>query len=101
MSLSKDNPTYINWLLVNSNEAVKRAVVAIYRRQTEDEQSSKETRYKNNRGFSAAHARIGSKLACQIISGKDLSTDELFAARVMMLKYVDQLGSVAREKMSI
>jgi hypothetical protein len=101
MSFSKDNPTYINWLLVNSDEAVKRAVVALYRRQTEDEQEIRKACHKNARGFSAAHARVGSKLANQIIGGKDLSKDELFIARVMALKYIDQLSSVARERMGV
>ena len=99
MALSKDNPNYINWLLVNSDEAVKRGLVAIYRRQTEDEQSDKKTRHLNAKGFSAFHARIGSKLAVQIISGKDLTKDEMFTARVMMLKYISQLSEVARERL--
>lgn len=97
--ISKDSPTYIQWLLVNSDEAVRRAIVAIYRRQTVDEQETKRTRHQNARGFSAYHARQGSKIAVQIIAGKDLSHSELLAARIMMLKYVNQLCEVARERM--
>lgn len=98
--LSKSDPHYINWLLVNSNEAVKRAVVAIYRRQTEDEQACRNVRYKNARGFSAFHARLGSNLAAKIIGGKDLSSEEVFAARVMMLKYISQLSEIANERLA-
>lgn len=98
--LSKSDHNYINWLLVNSDEAVKRALVSIYRRQTEDEQACRKVRHQNQKGFTAAHARIGSKLACQVIRGNNLSQEEMQIARTMMLKYIDQLSCVARERLA-
>lgn len=40
-----------------------KALLALYARQTLDEQATKDTRYLNGRGFSAFHAKTGTRLA--------------------------------------
>ena len=57
--------------LISKNDvAAMRAVCALFRRQTEDEKSAKQTRHLNGRGFSAAHARTGSVLADWMSMGR-------------------------------
>lgn len=50
-------------LLASSDKAVGRALLRIYKNQTSDEQSSKDVKYRNNKGFRPCHARIGAEMA--------------------------------------
>jgi hypothetical protein len=78
-------------LLFTNDIAVERAIVAIYNRQTLDEQSSQETKHSNGVGFSGAHARLGTYLAKWIISGNHLNGKFLVKGRAMMMHYIGQL----------
>ena len=91
-------PANITILLQSSDKAVERAVLAIYARQTNDEQSHQTTVHTNGRGFSAAHARLGSYYAKWINSGKHLTGKHLVKARQITLHYVKQLAEIAEEK---
>jgi hypothetical protein len=71
------NPTIKIWsrgdilgLVEASDLAAMRAVCAIFRRQTEDEKRDETTRHDNSRGFSQAHAKVGSELALWMTGGK-------------------------------
>jgi hypothetical protein len=85
-------------LLMNNNRAVEKAIVAIYNRQTLDEQSSKETKYSNGIGFSGAHSRVGTYYAQWILSGRPLSGKHLEKARAISLRYTGQLLSIIENK---
>lgn len=98
MSASKCDSAYIQWLLMQRDDAVERAILAIYARQTADEQATKTTRHSNGRGFSGADASLGSYYARWILDGKHLNGRHLERARTMSLKYVGQLLEVAKEK---
>lgn len=74
---------------------LERAVVAIYRRQTSQEQISETTLDHNCRGFSAFDAKMGTYYAKWIQGGKNLSGKHLEKAKKMMQKYVGQLEKVA------
>lgn len=50
-------------LLETNNNAVGRALMVLNARQTFDEQQSKDTRYRNGRGFKPCHARCGTSMA--------------------------------------
>jgi|11_taG_2_1085331.scaffolds.fasta_scaffold02258_2 hypothetical protein len=65
MAIIKENQAKIDTLLKGNNAemAAFRAVLAIWKRQTEDEQSSKCTSHDNGIGFSQADATHGSVLA--------------------------------------
>jgi hypothetical protein len=78
-------------LLFTNDRAVERAVVAIYNRQTLDEQRSEDTLHHNGIGFSGAHAKLGTYYAKWIISGRHLTGNHLIKARAMMMKYTAQL----------
>lgn len=57
------NKAQIVELLMTNDRAVARALVVLNNRQTADERRSETTHYKNNRGFSAAHAKRGTSMA--------------------------------------
>lgn len=88
----------IEKLLNENDRAVERAIVAIYRRQTSEEQNSNTTIHRNGMGFSGAHANYGTYLAKWILSGKRLNGNHLVKARTMALHYVSQLLEVASQK---
>lgn len=100
MKLEKNNPLYINNLLLNNDRAVERAIVAIYNRQTIDEQRCEDTKHSNGIGFSGADARLGSYYAKWILSGKRLTGNHLQKARYMSSKYIRQLVEIATENMA-
>lgn len=79
-------------------EAVGRAMVALYKLQTVDEQRSRSTRYHNNQGFSASDAYLGSYYARWVLRGQKLSGNHLEKARKMALKYRKQLARIVMEK---
>ena len=68
--------TIINALTTNPN-AVKKALVLLYERQTEDEQSRRDTYHANAQGFNVPHAKEGTRLARKILAGDELSIGEL------------------------
>jgi hypothetical protein len=96
-TIRHDDPGYIGWLLTTSNKAVERAIVAIYHRQTLDEQRSETTIHTNGVGFSGADVRTGTYYAKWILSGKRLTGKFLDRARVMAHKYMRQLVDIAHE----
>jgi hypothetical protein len=60
MTLTKQS---IIELLKTNDTAVARALVALHKRQTLDEQQSESTTHLNGRGFRPCHARKGSSMA--------------------------------------
>jgi len=99
MSMAKNDPDYIRWLLNMNDRAVERAMVAIYNRQTADEQSAQDTKHSNGIGFSGADARLGSYYAKWVLSGKNLTGNHLMKARMMSQKYVRQLTDIATARL--
>lgn len=98
--MAKNDPNYIKWLLTMNDRAVERAILAIYNRQTYDEQVSSDTKHSNGIGFSGADARLGTYYAKWILSGKNLSGNHLDNARMMSHKYVRQLCEIATAKLA-
>ncbi len=91
-------PDAIKSLLDRNPQAVERAVVAIYQRQTDDERERDETRHDNGVGFSAFHAHMGGYYARWVLSGRRLSGPHLDKARRMMQRYVGQLMEIALQR---
>lgn len=85
-------------LLDRSDKAVERAILAIYRRQTTDEQNSATTKIRNGVGFSGAHATIGSYYARWLLSGNVLTGKHLVRARGIAKRYVGQLVEEANSR---
>lgn len=82
-------------LLQTNNTAVERGILAIYKRQTNDEKITHNTRHHNNVGFSAADARTGTYLANWLLSGKHLNGKFLDKGRSIAIKYRKQLTEIA------
>ena len=83
------------YLLMHSDKAVDRAMVAIYNRQTAFEKSAHTT---IGVGFSGADVRLGTYYAKWVLSGKQLTGGHLMKARNMAVKYRKQLTEIANSK---
>jgi len=76
----------------------QRAILALYERQTIDEQNSGFTVYKNGMGFSGYDAEILTSFAKQIGNGRTLTTKQLAVAYRRLPRYAKQLALVAEER---
>ena len=82
--------------LINTNDrAVERAMVAIWERQTRDEQAVETTRHHNGIGFSGWTAKSGTYFANWVQSGRTLSGKHLVKARKIALYHAGQLTDFA------
>jgi len=82
--------------MINGNDrAVERAMVAIWERQTTDEQETQGTRHHNGRGFAAWSARSGTYFAEWVRSGRRLTGKHLAKARKIALHHAGQLTDFA------
>ena len=88
-------------LLESSDKAVERAIVALYKRQTNRERSSMVSIVKNGAGFSSHDAKYFSKLA-RMLQHKNnhLFPNVIRTARPRIMKYVGQLRYIANGKLS-
>lgn len=91
-------PDAIRDLLDRSDLAVERAVVAIYDRQTCDEQNVEETRHRNGVGFASCHAHLGSYYAKWVLAGRHLTGRHLDKARRIVRWYAKQLCEIAQAR---
>lgn len=94
---SQSDPAYICYLLDKYPMAVERGIVAIYRKQTKDEQAHHTTTHTNGVGFNAADAYRGTYYAKWVLSGKRLTGWHLTKAREIAKRYVRQLSSIAED----
>jgi len=96
---------YITHLLRTNDKAVARALVALHKRQTADEQSDKATRWHNLQGFMPMHARMGSSMAQFYMRNGYLSPKQVAywrrvtpSGKARIEKYVGQLLKIAEER---
>jgi len=84
-------------LILGEVEWLERAILAIYRQQTADEQSDGTTIYFNLRGFNRDDAWYGTYLAMYLLSGMSLKglRPAYEWARQEMPKYAGQLARIA------
>lgn len=74
------------------------AIVAIFNKQTLDEQQAEETKKTNGIGFNSCDANILSSFAKQIIKGYTLSEKQLTIGYKKIKKYAKQLYTIAENK---
>lgn len=79
-----------------SQKVMQRAIIAIYSKQTADEQRTEETRHNNGIGFNGSDAIILSSFAKQIQRGATLSAKQMAIALKKMPKYAGQLERIAK-----
>lgn len=99
---------FVKGKLATNDQWLYRGLLAIYARQTADEQDAERTQYNNGRGFGSADAEILSSFAKQVEDWNNteprsrkyrspLSPRQREIARTKMEKYAMQLVRVARE----
>ncbi len=96
---AKWTPERVIALLNTSDEAVERAIVVIYERQTPDEQNHECVKYLNGRGFSAHDVEFGTSLAKGCLKYGHLTAKQMPYARKMTIKYAGQLADEANERL--
>lgn len=85
---------WLHW----DNFMVECAVVALYKRQTTDEQAAEHTVWLNGRGFSAGDAGQLTRSAKWVLAGNRLDGRWLEATRRRLLKYARQLREIILER---
>lgn len=85
----------IEALILRSDLAVEHAMVAIWERQTANEQAAGAVVKDNGMGFASWGARNGTYYANWIKSGKHLSGKHLEKARKMAMYHAGQLTNIA------
>ncbi len=90
---------YFKGKLATDAAWVRRAIVAIWKYQTEEEKRTEETKVHNNVGFTGADAKILSSFAGTIQANRySLTEKQLKVAFKLMPKYAGQLVRIVRNK---
>jgi hypothetical protein len=85
-------------LLEKNDEAVYKAMLRIYDRQTRDEQDAKDTQVWNSVGFTGTDAEIMSSFTESYKKWGKLTPKQMVIARKKMKKYWKQLLEIIREE---
>lgn len=88
-------------LLMNSDEAVMRAIIAVYSNQTAYEREIREADIVDNQGFNKYDAPYMCKLAEQLQDRWYLSGAQLETARRKMTKYWRQLMIISKRNLGM
>lgn len=91
----------IDQLLRDNDLAVERGIVSLFKLQTQNEQHAGTTQILNERGFSSAHARVGTRFARFVLGMNDnneikyppKSLSHEKAAQIFK-RYIEKTGSV-------
>lgn len=89
---------FIKTMLLSDSNWLYRGIVAIFKKQTSEEQHSEATIEDNGIGFNGVDAYMLSSFAKQIIAGRTLSPKQLGIAKKKMPKYAGQLLKIARKE---
>ena len=89
---------YVKEMVATDYEWTRRAILALYEFQTEEEKAVGEAKQTNARGFNKFDAEFLSSLAKWILADRMLSTKQLKAARKALVKYSGQLVKIAEAK---
>lgn len=84
--------------LESDDDFVVEAMGILYNRQTADEQETKETKYKNRRGFMSSHAVNGTRLVEKMASGEEWTEEDWGKARGIACRYTKQLAAHFRQE---
>ena len=93
--------------LDRSDKFVENALIAMYERQTEEEQTNRETTCKNGIGFASSDGRWMSGLSETLIARRNyktpfsLKTETMDKLRRALKKYSGQIAEIANKKANI
>lgn len=90
---------YLKDLVKSNDNALLKAIVCIYDRQTPDEKNAGETIDENGIGFSKVDAYEMGKIARKIKNGENLTKGELAKSRNKMQKYWKQLMTISKQRL--
>jgi hypothetical protein len=90
----------IKMKILEDDRWLYRAIYVIYERQTQNEKVRRETVEDNGVGFNGVDGRAMSRIAETLIKHKTLSSYDKKIARDRMVKYVNQLLTLTKEKQS-
>jgi hypothetical protein len=85
-------------LLSTNNRAVERGILAIFNKQTSDEQAIGHTKHNNCVGFSGWSAKPGTYYAKWLKSGRSLDGKHLDKARKICIHHATQLTKIANNQ---
>jgi hypothetical protein len=91
-------PEFIKMMLANDTKWLYHGIVAIWKKQTEEEKTYECTVKTNGVGFNKPDAGVLSVFAEKILKEKVLNEKERVVARRIMLKYAGQLAKIANSK---
>lgn len=91
----------INFSTPLSPLTAAKALVALYRRQTADEQAAGNTVYQNDVGFNGADAGFCSSVAQQLLAGRPLTDKQLAVLQRILPKYYRQLAEVDLDRIEL
>lgn len=94
----KDWEEYLKNLLRTNDYALKKSIVKIYNRQTEEEKLYGRSNEDNKIGFNRYDSEDMSKFARILLDKRDLTDEQLQLARHTMPKYWKQLMQLSKEK---
>jgi len=87
--------------ILNDDEiALKKAIIALYARQTIDEKLERKAVEENNKGYSKLDTKFFSILAEKIYLKKEFSEAELAIAKNKIKKYASQLADISNMKVA-
>lgn len=84
-----------------SPEAVLKALLGLYSRQTADEREGQSTVYDNGVGFNATDAQFLSSVAQWVLDGKPFTQRQFDRVSVLLRKYARQIETIPLEDISI
>ncbi len=94
----KEKVSHIRKMVATDITWTRRAILALYEHQTDDEKNSELTKENNSRGFNSFDATFLSSIAKQLLAGRRLSEKQLVASRKALRKYSGQLLRIAEAK---
>jgi hypothetical protein len=90
--------TEISYNIANDDHWLERALIALTKRQTEDEKVVEGTKYRNGKGYRPQDARFMTSLTKVIEKGYKLSDKQKAVARRKIIPYLTQLMNIANQK---
>ena len=82
---------FIQDKLTTDSRWVERSLIKLYGRQTEDEKTTKETKWENGMGFNGSDSRYLSYCSQWVLSGRSLSGHHLTKCGTKLKKYWKQI----------
>ena len=90
------------WNRISNDDAYAiRGVLALFKKQTADEQKHHTTRYSNNEGFSVRTVIAGTRIAKKAIARRYIGWTEVEIARKICRTHLEQLVRIANENAAL